>query len=88
MTVQVPFDNRDSRTDQEQIEDIAQALAKMWRRLVVTYAVSGKNVHDAKLVAAMNVHGVKSILTFNAKDFVRYSEITVVSPAEVAGGRG
>ena len=59
-----------------------------WRTLVVTYAVSGKNVHDAKLVAAMNVHRVKSILTFNAKDFVRYSEITVVSPAEVAGGRG
>ena len=32
MTVQVPFDNRDSRTDQEQIEDIAQALAKITKR--------------------------------------------------------
>jgi len=58
-----------------------------WRRLVVTYAVSGKNVHDTRLVAAMNVHGVKSILTFNTKDFLRYREIQVVSPAEVAGGR-
>lgn len=28
-----------------------------WRNLVVRLAISGKNVHDARLVAAMNVHG-------------------------------
>ena len=34
-----------------------------WRRLVVAHSVSGKKTHDARLVAAMNVHGIKNILT-------------------------
>ena len=36
-----------------------------WRRLVVAHSVSGKKTHDARLVAAMNVHGISCILTFN-----------------------
>lgn len=51
-----------------------------WRRLVVTLGVSGKNVHDAKLVAAMNVHQISHILTFNEADFRRYAGIVVVRP--------
>jgi hypothetical protein len=46
--------------------------------------ISGKNAHDARLVAAMIVHGVSSILTFNAKDFTRYAEIVVVDPRTFA----
>ncbi|HIK08673.1 MAG TPA: type II toxin-antitoxin system VapC family toxin [Oscillatoriaceae cyanobacterium M33_DOE_052] len=44
-----------------------------WRRLVVTFAVSGVQVHDARLVAAMKVHGLTHILTFNTADFTRYA---------------
>lgn len=47
------------------------------------YSVSGKNAHDARLVAAMRVHGIDSILTFNAQDFVRYTEIRVLDAAKV-----
>lgn len=54
-----------------------------WRRLVVTYNVMGVNVHDARLVAAMLVHGLTHILTFNTSDFARYSEITAVHPTAV-----
>ncbi len=36
-----------------------------WRRLVVTHSVSGARVHDARIVAAMNVYGISSLLTFN-----------------------
>jgi predicted nucleic acid-binding protein len=36
-----------------------------WRRLVVAHSVSGVQVHDAHLVAAMVVHGIQDILTFN-----------------------
>ena len=36
-----------------------------WERLVVTYQVSGKNAHDARLVAVMNVNRIERILTFN-----------------------
>lgn len=37
------------------------------------HGVSGKNTHDARIVAAMNVHGVVNLLTFNRDDFKRYS---------------
>src|SRR6266550_1655260 len=43
-----------------------------WERLVLHYQVSGKQVHDARLVAAMTVHKLTHILTFNTKDFKRY----------------
>ena len=54
-----------------------------WERLVVVYAVRGVNVHDARLVAAMLVHGLTHVLTFNISDFARYSEITAVHPTTV-----
>jgi predicted nucleic acid-binding protein len=43
-----------------------------WKRLVVQHSVLGSKVHDAKLVATMNVHGIRRILTFNTEDFTRY----------------
>lgn len=43
-----------------------------WRRIVVAYQVSGVQVHDARLVAAMAVHGIEKVLTFNPRDFTRY----------------
>lgn len=54
-----------------------------WRRILIVYNVSGVQVHDARLVAAMHVHGVKRILTFNTKDFVRYDEIEAVHPLQM-----
>ncbi|MDE0018604.1 MAG: type II toxin-antitoxin system VapC family toxin [Candidatus Poribacteria bacterium] len=56
-----------------------------WKRLVVKYDVSGVQVHDARLVAAMIAHNVKHILTFNVTDFQRYTDegIEVVNPATV-----
>lgn len=54
-----------------------------WRRLVVDHAVSGVQVHDARLVAAMRVHGITHLLTLNQADFLRYGDITVVHPAEL-----
>ena len=51
-----------------------------WENLVSKYQVLGKNVHDARLVAAMIQHQVTHLLTFNVKDFKRFSEITVVEP--------
>ena len=52
-------------------------------RLVVHYAVAGAKVHDARLVAAMLVHGVPSILTLNDRDFARYSEVSAVHPRAI-----
>ena len=57
----------------------------IWRQLVVDYDVSGVQVHDARLAAAMIAHNVKHILTFNVTDFERYTDegIEVVNPAAV-----
>ena len=53
----------------------------LWRHLVVTHAVQGKQVHDARLVALMQAHGITQILTLNGKDFTRYPGITPIEPA-------
>jgi predicted nucleic acid-binding protein len=56
------------------------AIFSEWQRLVVQHDVKGKNAHDARIVAAMTVHGIGTILTFNSADFARYPGLTVLSP--------
>jgi predicted nucleic acid-binding protein len=57
----------------------SQAVYPQWRRLVVTYGVSGSKVHDARLVAFMLVYQVTHILTLNTADFLRYSPEGIVA---------
>ncbi len=51
-----------------------------WEKIVLKYRVSGKQAHDARLVAAMTVHNLTHLLAFNSTDFNRFSTITAVSP--------
>jgi predicted nucleic acid-binding protein len=62
----------------------APTVFTTWQHLVTTHNVLGKNAHDARLVAAMLVHGVTHLLTFNVTDFSRFPGITVLDPAAVA----
>ncbi|MBV9123660.1 MAG: type II toxin-antitoxin system VapC family toxin [Planctomycetes bacterium] len=55
-----------------------------WERLVTSHQVTGKNSHDARLVAAMGVHGITHLLTFNTQDFARYPGVTTLDPFLVA----
>ena len=59
------------------------AILPEWKRLVVQYRVIGKQAHDAHIVAAMLVHKVTHLLTFNDRDFKRLTEITVVNPQNI-----
>lgn len=59
------------------------AIYQEWERLVVAYAVIGVNVHDARLVAHMLIYGITHILTFNTKDFARYTQIMAVHPTTI-----
>ena len=59
------------------------AVYTEWRRIVSQHAVKGVQVHDARLAAAMKVHGIGHILTYNVGDFKRYSGITAVHPRDV-----
>jgi predicted nucleic acid-binding protein len=58
--------------------DAASTYAE-WRRLVVSFGVSGIQVHDARLTAIMVVYGLTHILTFNTADFARYAPLGIVA---------
>jgi predicted nucleic acid-binding protein len=55
-----------------------------WKALVQAAGVVGKQVHDARLVAICQVHGITHILTFNVRHFARLATfapgVTVVDP--------
>jgi predicted nucleic acid-binding protein len=59
------------------------AIYPAWEALVIQHQVMGKPAHDARLVAAMRVHGLTAILTFDQTGFGRYPGIEVVHPAQV-----
>lgn len=63
--------------------DDPPALFRTWETLVQAVGISGKNAHDARLVAAMQLHSITHLLTFNDKDFRRFTSITVLTPAAV-----
>jgi predicted nucleic acid-binding protein len=63
--------------------DDTPALFPTWEKLVTTNNILGKNAHDARLVAAMLVHNITHLLTFNDSDFRRFSGITVLTPGVV-----
>ena len=65
---------------------------KVWRQLIAAKSVSGKQVHDTRMVASMLVCGITYLLTFNGADFRRFESlpaslgtgIIVVSPADIS----
>lgn len=59
------------------------AIYDTWEALVTEYHVAGKSAHDGRLVAAMRVHGLTAILTYDMDGFSRYSGIEVVHPEAV-----
>ena len=59
------------------------AVYERWRRIVVQYSISGVQVHDARLAAAMYVHGVNHILTFNVGDFGRFDGLSPLHPDSI-----
>jgi len=64
------------------LPDTADILPE-WEQLVVQHQVLGRQVYDARLVAAMSVHHLTHLLTFNAGDFKRFTNITAVNPNTV-----
>ena len=57
------------------------AVYERWRQFARDHRVIGVQVYDARLVAAMLVHGIPNLLTLNVADFVRYSGlVTAVHP--------
>ena len=82
------FSTAQARAEVEKIETVLTLLADSpaaypeWKRLVAQHDVRGVQVHDTRLVATMNVHGVRQLLTFNTGDFVRFG-IELLHPSTV-----
>ena len=51
-------------------------------RLIRQIPTAGRRVHDANIVATMQAHGVRRLLTHNTKDFVHYADVITVVPLE------
>ncbi len=59
-------------------------IFRTWIFLAQKYAVQGKKVHDLRLVAVMQSYDIQYLLTFNGKDFKRYTSINPVDPASLS----
>jgi predicted nucleic acid-binding protein len=59
------------------------ALYTTWLDLIERHAVMGKRAHDARLAAALIASSVPAILTFNSRDFRRYTGIVVLDPLQM-----
>lgn len=51
-----------------------------WLELVKEFSVTGKRVHDARLVAVLLAHNVENLLTFNTADFAAFSWLLCINP--------
>ncbi len=58
----------------------ADSIFQHWQTLVDRYQVSGKAAYDARLVAAMRVNQITTVLTYNVADFRRYEGIHILRP--------
>ena len=80
------FTHDQANQELTRLEDFVTVLSESkqvyseWKRLVLAYGVSGVKVHDARIVAAMNVYRISRILTFNAGDFARYQIVEIIQP--------
>jgi predicted nucleic acid-binding protein len=64
-------------------------ITSEFKRVLAQYTVTGKQVHDARLVAMMLTWRVENVLTLNERNFHRFAPegITVVSPAAVLAAK-
>lgn len=64
------------------VEDKPDSFA-IWHKLVVDVKALGRQVHDARIAAAMKSHGIQYLVTFNDSDFKRYPDVVTINPSRV-----
>ncbi|GAA6617687.1 type II toxin-antitoxin system VapC family toxin [Scytonema sp. NUACC26] len=64
------------------LEETPQVFA-YWLNCVTANKISGKRVHDVRLMAIMLAHGITHLLTFNVDDFISVEGIAIVHPQSV-----
>ena len=62
------------------------SVYEIWEDVVEQFEVKGKKSHDARIVAAMIAHNCSDILTYDERDFSRYTQeysINKIDPRSV-----
>lgn len=71
------------QTDFQLVEENALVSAKLVD-LVSQITVGGKQIHDANVVATMQIHNISHLLTHNVADFARFAHLITVLPLPVS----
>ncbi|MGH2351783.1 MAG: type II toxin-antitoxin system VapC family toxin [Chloroflexota bacterium] len=66
------------------VADEDASVTQQLTALIQQVTVGGKQIHDANIVATMQVHGVTHLLTANPTDFRRFAHLITVVPLEAA----
>lgn len=54
-----------------------------WFELVQRFPVHGKRVHDARLVAVLQAHGIEHLISFNTQDFAAFPFLSLFDPHQL-----
>lgn len=64
------------------VADDNAAVTEKLIDLIQTYSISGKPIHDANIVATMQVNEIEKLLTNNTADFARFADMITVIPLQ------
>lgn len=64
------------------VADDGQGVTEKLLALLEQVPVGGRQVHDANIVATMQVYGIQHLLTHNVADFRRFSQFIITVPIE------
>ena len=59
----------------DETEEVTAILVEM----IKEYAIKGKSIHDANIIATMTVNLIETLFTFNTDDFKRFKNIELIS---------
>jgi predicted nucleic acid-binding protein len=76
------FENLQTFQREFTIVEDTRLVAAALENLACSVAVAGKQVHDANIVAAMQIYGIRHLLTNNGDDFARFAQFITVVPLE------
>ena len=65
------------------VYDETEAVAGRLRHMASLHSLRGKRIQDANIVATMETHGIRALITENGEDFKAFGEIEVMELAGV-----
>ncbi len=61
------------------VADETRAVTDMLLEIIEKYKIKGKKVHDANIVATMEVNEIKKLFTMNIEDFKQIEDIELIT---------